>query len=52
MFLYIIQYIKYYLVKNKMSLLTDVYGHVGHQILDEEEKNRRRNNALAYYPKE
>ena len=35
-----------------MSLLTGVYGHVGHHILHEQEKNRRRNNALADYPKE
>ena len=36
----------------KMSLLTGVYGNVGHHILREKEKNRRRNTALAYYPKE
>ena len=35
-----------------MSLLTGVYGNVGHHILREKEKNRRRNTALAYYPKE
>ena len=35
-----------------MSLLTGVYGHVGNHILHREEKNRRRNNALAYDPKE
>ena len=35
-----------------MSLLTGVYGHVGNHILHKEEKNRRRNNALAYDPKE
>ena len=35
-----------------MSLLTGVYGHVGHHILHEEEKNRRRNTALAYDPRE
>ena len=35
-----------------MSLLTCVYGRVSHHILHEEEKNRRRNNALAYDPKE
>ena len=35
-----------------MSLLTGVYGHVGHHILHEKEKNRRRNTALEYYPKE
>ena len=36
----------------KKSLLTGVYGHVGHHILHEEEKNRRINTALAYDPKE
>ena len=36
----------------KMSLLTGVYGHVGHHILHEEEKNRRMNTTLAYDPKE
>ena len=35
-----------------MSLLTVVYVHVGHNILHEEEKNRRRNTALDYDPKE
>ena len=29
-----------------------MYGHVGHHILHEEEKNRRINTALAYDPKE
>ena len=36
----------------KMSLLTGVYGHVGHHILHEKEKNRKRNTTLAYDPKE
>ena len=36
----------------KMSLLTGVYGHVGHQILHKEENNRRINTALVYYPKD
>ena len=35
-----------------MSLLTGVHGHVGHHILHEEEKNRRRNTAPEYDPKE
>ena len=35
-----------------MSLLTGVYGRVDHHILHEKEKNRRRNTAIAYYPKE
>ena len=35
-----------------MSILTWVCGHVGHHILHEEELNRRRYTALAYYPKE
>ena len=35
-----------------MSLLTGVYGNVGHHILHEKEINMRRNTALAYYPKE
>ena len=35
-----------------MSLLTGVYGNVGHHILHDREKNRRRNTALAYDPKE
>ena len=35
-----------------MSLITGLYGHVGNQILHKEEKNRRINNALAYYPRE
>ena len=35
-----------------MSLLTGMYGHVGHHILHKEEKNRRRNTALEYDPKE
>ena len=35
----------------KMSLLTGVYGNVGHNILHEEEKIRRRNAALVYNPK-
>ena len=34
--------------KKKMSLLTGVYGRVGHHILHEEDNNRRRNNALEY----
>ena len=29
-----------------------MYDHFGHHILNEEEKNRRVNNALAYDPKE
>ena len=29
-----------------------MYGHVGHHILYEEEKNRRRNTAMEYDPKE
>ena len=36
----------------KIYLLTGVYGHVGHHVLHEEEKNRRRNTALTYYPRE
>ena len=47
---YIIHFIFFSL--KKMSLLTGVYGHVGHHILHEEEKNRRRNTALAYDPGE
>ena len=35
-----------------MSLLTVVYGHVGHHILHKEEKNRRINTALTYDIKE
>ena len=35
-----------------MSLLTGVYGHVGHPMVHEGEKNRRINTALEYYPKE
>ena len=35
-----------------MSLLTGMYGRVGHHILHEEEKNRKRNTTLAYDPKE
>ena len=35
-----------------MSLLTGMYGRVGHHILHEEEKNRRRNTDLEYDPKE
>ena len=38
--------------KNKISLLTGIYGHVGHHIIYEEEKNRRRNNDLGYDTKE
>ena len=44
---YIINYI-FLSKKNKMSLLTGVYGRVGHHILHEEDNNRRRNNALEY----
>ena len=29
-----------------------MYGHVGHNILHEEEKNRKRNIAQGYDPKE
>ena len=29
-----------------------MYGHIGHHIIHEGDKNRRRNNALAYDPKE
>ena len=50
-----ISYIIYFIFiskKNKMPLLTGVYGHVGHHILHEEDKNRRRNTALEYDPKE
>ena len=36
----------------KKSLLTGMYDHFGHHILNEEEKNSRINNALAYDPKE
>ena len=43
-------YISYFSVK-KMSLLTSVYGHVGHHILHKEEENRERNTALEYDPK-
>ena len=46
---YIIHFI---LFSKKMSLLTGLYGHVSHHILHEEEKSRRRNTALEYYPKE
>ena len=35
-----------------MFVINGVYGHVGHHINNEEEKNRRRNTALAYNPKE
>ena len=35
-----------------MSLLTGLYGHVGHHILLEEDKNRRINTSLEYDPKE
>ena len=35
-----------------MPLLTGVYSHVSHHILHEEEKHRRRNNALTYDPKQ
>ena len=35
-----------------MALLTSVYGRVGHHILNEEDKNRRRNTALEYHTKE
>ena len=35
-----------------MYLLTGVYGHIGHHILHEKEKNRRRNTDLEYDPKE
>ena len=35
-----------------MSLLNGVYFNLGHHIPHEEEKNRRRNTALAYDPKE
>ena len=35
-----------------MPLLTGVYGHVGHHILHEEDKNRRINTALEYDPRE
>ena len=35
-----------------MYLLTGVYGYVGHQIIHEKDKNRRRNNAMEYDPKE
>ena len=35
-----------------MYLLTGVYCNLGHHIPHEEEKNRRRNTALAYDPKE
>ena len=34
------------------SLLTGVYGHVGHHILHKEDKNKRRNTDLTYDPKE
>ena len=34
-----------------MYLLTGVYGHVGHQIVHEEEKNKRINTDPAYDPK-
>ena len=43
---YVIHFI--FFSKNKMSLITGVYGHVDHQILHEEEKNRRRSTALEY----
>ena len=33
-----------------MSILTGEDGHVGHHILNEEEKNRRINTALEYDP--
>ena len=39
-------------LKNKMSILTGVYGHVDNHILHKEEKNRRTNTALAYDQKE
>ena len=35
-----------------MSLLTGMYGHVGRHIRHEEQKNRMRNTALEYDPKE
>ena len=35
-----------------MSLQTGVYDYVGHHIIHEEEKNRRRYTALEYDPKE
>ena len=46
---YIIHFIFF---SKKMSLLTSVYGHVGHHILHGEEKNRRINTDLAYDPRE
>ena len=35
-----------------MSVLTDMYGHVGHHILHKIYKNSSINTALEYYPKE
>ena len=39
-------------IRKTISLPTGVYGHVGHHILHEEEKNRRINTALENDPKE
>ena len=48
--IYYIIHIIFFSLK-KMSLLTGVYGYVGHHILHKEEENMRRNTALDYYPK-
>ena len=51
-FFYILYNTFHILQFKKKSLLTGVYGHVGHHILHEKEKNRKRNTTLAYDPKE
>ena len=50
-YLYYIIHFTFFSLKKK-SLLTGVYGNVGHNILHKEEKNRRRNTSLSYDPKE